>query len=186
MDASIRAGLRALSREEEGLGFNCLPAGVYGFTYAPLSESPLFSRQGYHAFEMQRLPDGSGRLIAYLSAAEAEAIETGDEALELGVYPSRTTMPSSAAAYRLTTSHPCTGIRLTRTATAWRLSGAANECGLYRENFRKRPPQTDEKRSKLRVHGAHFVEPHFVDQLFKNDRIVGKQVHAPLPIIEPD
>jgi hypothetical protein len=87
MDASIRAGLRALSREEEGLGFNCLPAGVYGFTYAPLSESPLFSRQGYHAFEMQRLPDGSGRLIAYLSAAEAEAIETGDEALELGVYP---------------------------------------------------------------------------------------------------
>src|SRR5205823_95944 len=39
---------------------------------------------------------------------------------------------------------------------------------------------------ELRIHRADFTETHLVDQLFERQRIVGKQVHAPLPIVETD
>jgi hypothetical protein len=40
--------------------------------------------------------------------------------------------------------------------------------------------------AKDRINGAHFVKAHFVDQLFENDRIIRKQINAPLPVVEPD
>src|SRR4051812_35491057 len=44
----------------------------------------------------------------------------------------------------------------------------------------------DKERPKRGVHGTDFVEAHFVDKLFENQRILGEQVDAPLPIIEAD
>ena len=40
--------------------------------------------------------------------------------------------------------------------------------------------------AEKRVLGADLVEAHLVDQLFENHRIVGEQVHAPLPVVVPD
>src|SRR5579883_3288909 len=42
------------------------------------------------------------------------------------------------------------------------------------------------KRAEQRVHGADLIEAHLVDELLEHQRIVGKQIHAPLPIVEPD
>jgi len=37
-----------------------------------------------------------------------------------------------------------------------------------------------------RIHSADFVEAHLVDQLFEYQRIIGKEIDAPFPIIESD
>ena len=86
-NSTARAGLRPLNATEDGTPFRSLPAGVFGFTYAPLSESPLFQRNSYHSFEMQKLADGSGRLLGYVTAAQAAAIDGGLEFLDLYLYP---------------------------------------------------------------------------------------------------
>src|ERR1035441_7642919 len=46
--------------------------------------------------------------------------------------------------------------------------------------------QADEKRSEEGVDGAYFVETHFVNQLFEDQRVFGKQVDAPLPVVKAD
>jgi hypothetical protein len=86
---AARTGLRPLNGDEEGYAFSKLPAGVYGFTYAPLSESPLFSKDNYHSFEMQKHPDGSGRLIGWVTPGEAQSIREGHEFLDIYVYPEK-------------------------------------------------------------------------------------------------
>src|SRR5215472_1238700 len=39
---------------------------------------------------------------------------------------------------------------------------------------------------KQRVDSADFVEAHLVNELFENDWIIGKEVDAPLPVVETD
>src|SRR5262245_10233945 len=46
--------------------------------------------------------------------------------------------------------------------------------------------QTDVERPELGEPGAGFVEPHLVDQLLERQRVVGKQIHAPFPIVVAD
>ena len=45
---------------------------------------------------------------------------------------------------------------------------------------------TIEVMTALQQYGADLIEPHFVDQLLEHERVVGKEVDAPLPIIEPN
>lgn len=78
--------VRCISSEDEGNAFSKLPNGVYGFTYAPATETPLFARHSWHSFEVHKLPDGSGRLLVYCTPEEAARIASG-EALEITVYP---------------------------------------------------------------------------------------------------
>src|SRR5712671_2776648 len=40
--------------------------------------------------------------------------------------------------------------------------------------------------AEQRIDGADVVEAHLVDQLLEDERIVGKEVDAPFPIIEAD
>ena len=82
-----RTGLRSLSATEEGTSIDRLPAGVIGYTYAPLTESPVFSKRDYHCFEMQKLADGSVRFIAWVTPAEAERIRAARDQFDLYVYP---------------------------------------------------------------------------------------------------
>ena len=49
-----------------------------------------------------------------------------------------------------------------------------------------REAQTDEERSEKSVHCAGFVEAHLVDELFKDEGIVGIEIDAPLPVVEAD
>src|ERR1019366_1776876 len=49
-----------------------------------------------------------------------------------------------------------------------------------------RHSQANEKGAERRVHGAYFIETHLVDQLFELQRIGGKQIDPPFPVIEAD
>ena len=68
-----------VSELDEGSSFAQLPAGVYGFTYAPATETPVFQHHSYHSFEVHRLPDGSGRMIAFCSPEDAAKLRSPGE-----------------------------------------------------------------------------------------------------------
>ena len=79
--------VRLLNSEEEGTAFDKLPTGVYGFSYAPATETPLFSQQSYHSFEIHKLPDGSGRLLVFCTEQDAEQIARSQGDIEITAYP---------------------------------------------------------------------------------------------------
>ncbi|HYP05395.1 MAG TPA: hypothetical protein VER03_04100 [Bryobacteraceae bacterium] len=79
--------LRVVKNEEEGTSVQNLPKGVYGFTYAPATETPLFARKSYHSFEVHKLTDGSVHMLVFVSAADAERLRTHDDDLDVTVYP---------------------------------------------------------------------------------------------------
>jgi hypothetical protein len=79
--------LRTLLSEEEGIALHNLPAGVYGFSYAPATETPLFSRKSYHSYEVHRIADGSAFLIAFVTPADAERARSHKVEMDITVYP---------------------------------------------------------------------------------------------------
>ena len=79
--------VRLVTAEEEGYGVNRLPAGVYGFTYAPLGEMPLFRKESYHSFEVHKTSDGQWHLIAFVTVGEADAGRAARSQLEIHLYP---------------------------------------------------------------------------------------------------
>jgi hypothetical protein len=79
--------LRPLRSEEEGTGIHNLPGGVYGFSYAPATETPVFVRNSYHSFEVHKFIDGTSHMLAYVTPDQAEKILTGREDLDVTVYP---------------------------------------------------------------------------------------------------
>jgi hypothetical protein len=73
----LRAGhhLRPLKTEEEGTAADRLPAGIYGFAYAPGEHSiPLFGKKTWHSFEMHKRAGGSLYLAGFVTAREAEFV----------------------------------------------------------------------------------------------------------------
>ena len=60
--------VRPLAGDEEGRPLSKLPAGVYGFTYAPLGEVPLFERHAWHSFEVHKTADGEAHLLVFVTA----------------------------------------------------------------------------------------------------------------------
>jgi hypothetical protein len=79
--------LRPLTKEEEGLALTKLPNGVYGFSYAPATETPLFARKSYHSFEVHKISDGTGYLIAFVASGDADRLRTRNEEIQITVYP---------------------------------------------------------------------------------------------------
>lgn len=80
--------VRALRSEEEGTSLEHLPAGVYGFTYAPDQPTPpLFSKKNYHSFEVHKAGDGTGYLIGYVTSEEARDLETGKSGARVRLFP---------------------------------------------------------------------------------------------------
>ena len=79
--------LRALASAEEGLGLGKLPVRVFGFSYAPATETPLFGRKSYHSFEVHKLVDGSTFLLAFVTAADSDRIQSHKEDMDVTVYP---------------------------------------------------------------------------------------------------
>ena len=98
--------VRLVSPADEGTSFSHLPAGVYGFTYAPATETPVFQRQSYHSFEVHKLLDGSGEMIAYCTQQDAAQLNAAGE-FEITVYPDvweSATVPVSIPFDRIQTS----------------------------------------------------------------------------------
>ena len=51
---------------------------------------------------------------------------------------------------------------------------------LYRQTH------ADKELPEERIHRAYFVEAHLVDQFLEDHRVIGKEIHAPLPIVHSD
>ena len=98
--------VRLVSEADEGAAFAHLPNGVYGFTYAPATETPIFQRQSYHSFEVHKLPDGSGQLIAFCNRDDAGKLD-GKGEFDITIYPDpweNATVPVSIPFDRVFTS----------------------------------------------------------------------------------
>lgn len=80
--------VRVITDAEEGTGVNALPAGVYGFTYAPaLPNAPIFSVRRFRSFETHKLRDGEVRIIGFVSAGHAKALSSSAADFEIVLQP---------------------------------------------------------------------------------------------------
>lgn len=79
--------VRLVRPDEDGFSLFKLPPGVYGFTYAPTTETPVFERQSFHSFEVHRLPDSSGRLLVYVSAEDLAQLNGREKLFSVTGYP---------------------------------------------------------------------------------------------------
>jgi hypothetical protein len=83
-----RHGLRPLRDEEEGLGLEQVPPGVYGFTYSPATEAtPLFKERRFKNYEVHKLADGSVFLLGFVQPHERAALEARREPVTLRLKP---------------------------------------------------------------------------------------------------
>jgi hypothetical protein len=85
--ARTRHGVRLVDAKDEGTGIASLPNGVYGFTYSPGMESPLFATEKYHSYEIHKLSDGSVRILGFVTAEKKAELESNNDILELQVFP---------------------------------------------------------------------------------------------------
>jgi hypothetical protein len=79
--------VQLISPDDEGSAFDRIPNGVYGFTYAPGTETPVFRGQSYHSFEVHKRPDGSGFLVAHCTPEDLAALKRGGRTVEITAYP---------------------------------------------------------------------------------------------------
>lgn len=56
--------VRLIDRADEGEAAHKLPNGIFGFTFAPLTETPVFAKHSHQSFEVHKLPDGELCLIS--------------------------------------------------------------------------------------------------------------------------
>lgn len=81
--------VRLLKPDEEGSSSAALPNGVYGFTYAPgQPEVPLFSKQGYHSFEVHKAADGTEYVLGFVTQLEASDLAASKEGTAIRLFPS--------------------------------------------------------------------------------------------------
>ena len=79
--------VRLVTVKEEGNRISWLPAGVYGFTYAPLGETPLFERRAFHSFEVHKTADGESHILVYVTPAHAEVLGAATAPVDLHLFP---------------------------------------------------------------------------------------------------
>ena len=88
-------GVRALKVWEEGFDLECLPNGIFGFTYSPGHvDAPVFRCDAEAAFEIHKLPDGRSFLLCYVSEESAAILDTARKDIHLWVFPSKSTEAS--------------------------------------------------------------------------------------------
>src|ERR1044072_9032847 len=78
--------LRELEAAEEGTTAERLPDGVYGFTYSPAEDVPLFAKKNWHSFEVHKLADRSQSLVGFVTGKEAKNVRSGAPA-EITLFP---------------------------------------------------------------------------------------------------
>ena len=80
--------LRPVTSEEEGLGVNAVPNGVYGFTYSPAMEnSPLYAERRFRCYETHRLQDGTVVLLGFVSDKDAQKLANQTDNVEICLQP---------------------------------------------------------------------------------------------------
>ena len=80
--------VRLVAEAEEGMGVNALPAGVYGFTYAPaMPNAPIFATRRFRSFETHKLTSGEAVIIGFVSAEHAAALSSSGADMEIQLQP---------------------------------------------------------------------------------------------------
>ena len=86
-------GVRVVTVEEEGMGIDALPHGVYGFTYSPaLPNAPLWAQRRYRGYETHKLANGEIFVIGFADVETAAKIESaqGDQTVQIQPEPDAT------------------------------------------------------------------------------------------------
>jgi hypothetical protein len=80
--------VRLVSRDEEGVGVDKLPGGVYGYSYSPgLPNAPLFAERRHRAFEIHKFESGEVSVTGFASADVARLIASATEDVTIQVQP---------------------------------------------------------------------------------------------------
>ena len=80
--------VRVVTTEEEGMGVNALPAGVYGFTYSPaLPNAPLFAQRRFRSYETHKLASGEIFIVGFASADVAQQVESAPAEITVVIQP---------------------------------------------------------------------------------------------------
>ena len=80
--------VRVVTAEEEGMGVNALPNGVYGFTYSPaLPNAPLFAQRRYRSYETHKLATGEAFIIGFASADVAQQVTASPVEITVVIQP---------------------------------------------------------------------------------------------------
>jgi len=80
--------VRVLRPEEDGSSVEALPAGVYGFAYAPGHDPlPLFGKESYHSFEVHKAADGTAYLLGFVTTAETADLDAAKEGATVRLFP---------------------------------------------------------------------------------------------------
>src|SRR3954464_14459932 len=85
--------VRLVTPEEEGMGVNALPGGVYGFTYSPaLPNAPLFAERRFRSYETHKLASGEIFVIGFADVETAAALASaiGERTLQIQPEPDGT------------------------------------------------------------------------------------------------
>ena len=73
--------------QEAGAGIAQLPNGIYGFSFSPQQEAPLFEKKMFRNFEVHKLADGAVHIIGFVTEKEYEQFSLSNERAELKLYP---------------------------------------------------------------------------------------------------
>jgi hypothetical protein len=79
--------VRLIEKKDEGTGISKVPAGFYGFTYAPGSESPLFAQHAVQSFEIHKTAQGELFVLGFLTKGEVADMQSGAKTLDVKLYP---------------------------------------------------------------------------------------------------
>src|SRR5262245_52293128 len=83
-------GVRLVDEGDEGAGIAKVSPGVYGFSYTPHIECPLFQKQNSRSFEVHKLPDGSVEIIGFVSTKEVSTLSEESGYSEIKLFPELT------------------------------------------------------------------------------------------------
>jgi hypothetical protein len=82
-----RDGVKLIDAASEGKGIEEIEGGVFGFTYTPHLESPLFRNRGSRSFEIHKLEDLTAHILGFVSDEDAAVLQDPNRYVEITIYP---------------------------------------------------------------------------------------------------
>ena len=79
-----------VGEEEEGTGIANLRGGVFGFTYTPHQESPLFRKRAFLSFEVHKLAGGERHILGFVTKQDAAELADSSRYVAVKLYPEPT------------------------------------------------------------------------------------------------
>lgn len=84
-----RHQVKLVEENDVGFGVDSLPTSVYGFTWSPHVEAPLFRMRGFQSFEMHKLADSSVEIVGYVNESDAARLSDVKDYMDVTVYPDK-------------------------------------------------------------------------------------------------